>query len=231
MATIVTGGGITQIVGSHAGTTFARNKGGPYMKRKAHGTNPRSQKQLEHRTVVSQLSKQYTHSLTEPQRAAWRTFASTFPVINRLGNVTFLSAQQMFCKLNAPLIPNGFSPSTTPPVLTAVGTPTLLVVTAVPDPGGSLTVNLSTTSTDPNDFAQIWVSPPMNQGRAFFSSQLRKIPLWIARDMAVDITTQYKKLFGLLPQGPGGLICTRGAVVNSVTGITSAFIQSRDVWT
>lgn len=231
MATIVTGGGISQIVGSHAGTTFARNKGGPYMKRKAHGTNPRSQRQLAHRTVVGQLSKLYTHTLTEPERIAWRTFASTFPVINRLGNVTFLSAQQMFCKLNAPLVANSLAASTSPPVTTAVGTPTTLTVTAVPDPGGSLTVNLATTGSSVDDFAQFWISPPMNPGRAFFSSQLRKIPLLSARDTNVVLTTDYKRLFGLLPQGPGQLICTRGAVVNNVTGIVSAFIQSRDIWT
>src|SRR3989442_15290551 len=101
MASVIFGGGVTNIVGSHAGNTFAHNKGGSYVKRKTLGTNPRSERQLRHRTVVGALAKHYTWVLSSSDRAAWATFASTNPVINRLGNTAYLSGQQMFAKLNA----------------------------------------------------------------------------------------------------------------------------------
>lgn len=230
MALIVFGGGVTNIVGSHAGNTFAKNKGGSYMKKKPHGTNPATTSQVNRRGIISNLAKAYTFTLTDAERAAWRTFAATYPVINKLGNSTFLSAQQIFSKLNAPVLFNGNPLATTPPLSTAVGSPVSLTVAAISGGSGSVKVQLNTTGAGSFDAAVIYVSPPLNPGKNFVSSALRQLPHAIGRDTLQDITTAYLSLFGLLPSSGGQRIFIRGYVMNVLNGIASPAIQAAALW-
>lgn len=230
MASIVFGGGITAMIGSHAGNTFSKNKGGAYIKKKMLGVNPRSVRQVANRTQIGQLSKEYTYALTDAQRAAWRTFASTYPVINRLGNTTFLSAAQMYAKLNAVVLRNGSPSVTLPPSSTVVGTPVSVVLVATSGGGGSLTVNLATTGSGGSDMAMLFLSSPLNPGKNYVSSQLRALPAAIARDTTVDITSAYLTLFGALPAAPGQRIFARAFVTNTTNGITSSAIQGSAMW-
>lgn len=231
MASIVFGGGITNMVGSAAGNTFARNKGGSYVKKKTHGTNPRSTSQLKFRTSVGLLSKHYSYTLTDLERAAWRTFAATNPTINRLGNTTFLSGQQAFTKFNAIMLITSSTIVATPPVSTAVGTVTSIFLAAASDPGGTVSVNIHTTGAGAFDQALLWLSPPMNPGRAFISSQLRLIGDFIPRDTLTDVTARYKAVFGSLPTDGGQRIFIRAQVVNTLNGVVSAFLGSSELWT
>ena len=218
------------MIGSHAGNTFARNKGGAYVKKKMLGVNPRSVRQVANRTQIGQLSKEYTYTLSDAQRAAWRTFASTFPVINRLGNTTFLSAQQMYAKLNAAVLRNGSPSVVLPPASTAVGTPVSLTLVATSGGGGSLTANLATAGSGGSDKAMLFLSAPLNPGKNYVSSQLRALPVAIARDSTVNITTAYLTLFGALPSGPGQRIFARAFVLNTANGISSSAIQGSAIW-
>jgi len=231
MASVIFGGGITNMVGSHAGNTFAHNKGGSYVKKKTHGTNPRSSNQSGHRTTVGRLAKYYTFTLTDAQRSAWRTFAATSPVINRMGNTIFLSGQQMFAKTSAQLLAAGFSIIATPPASGVVGTPTGIIINAVHGGGGSLTITNMVAAPGANDRVIMYCSPPMNPGRAFISSQLRRMPTICACNFAAFVTSDYTNAFGLLPTAAGQRIFVRIAVVNTTTGITSAFLQASDLWT
>lgn len=200
------------------------------MKKKTVGTNPRSSNQLKRRTMVGRLSKYYTFTLTDAERSAWATYAATNPVINRLGNTTFLSAQQMFSKLNATYSGLAIAPNVLPPASNAVGTPVLITITPTADPGGSLIVQCDTLSPSSPDSILFWLSPPMNPGRTFIGSQLRKVPGAGARDTAIDLTASYEALFGALPTAPGQRIFVRCKVVNTSTGIASAFLQETAIW-
>jgi len=231
MASVVFGGGITSMIGSHSGNTFARNKGGAYVKKKTHGTNPRSGLQSAHRTQVGQLARYYTFTLTDAQRSAWRTFASSSPVINRLGNTAFLSGQQIFAKVSAQILASGGAIIATPPASTIVGTPTGITIAAVHGGGGSVTITNFVAAAGANDRVIMYVSPPMNPGRAFISSALRRISSVGACNAAVIVTTDYLKHYGLLPTAAGQRIFVRIAVVNTATGITSALYQASDLWT
>ena len=231
MASIAFGGGITNIVGSHAGNTFARNKGGAYMKKKTTGVNPRSSSQLAFRTHVGLLSKHYSYTLSDANRAAWRTFAATNPTVNRLGNTTFLSGQQAFTKFNASLVSFGLSPVNTPPVSTSVSTVTGITCTAVHDPGGSVTIEIVTTGLSGDERVLIWTSPPMNPGKAFISSQLRRINGYWTGDAPQTLTAAYRNTFGSLPTGAGQRIFIRGQVINITNGVVSAFLGTSFLWT
>lgn len=230
MATIIFGGGITRAVGSHAGTTFAANKGGAYMKAKVKGVNPRSELQLARRTSLGQLSKYYTNTLTDAQRTAWATFASTYPVVNRVGNTSYLSGQQMFTKLNAQVLNTGGAIVATPPASTAVGTPTACTLTPVHGGGGSLGVSNTIAAPTANDKVLIWCSPPLNPGVSFVSSLLRRLPVLLTVNTGTSLTTPYTDVFGIFPSGPGQRVIARIQVVNDATGITSSMLQATAIW-
>lgn len=230
MALVVYGGGITKVVGSHAGNTFTSNKGGAVMKRKPHGTNPSTTNQARQRSLISQLAKSWTSALTDAQRANWRAYAATFPVVNKLGNTTFLSGNQLFSKLNIPVVTAGNPIPVTPPLSTTVNSPIAVTIVATSGGGGSLTVNITSTGSAANEACIIWIAPPLSLGKNFVSSQLRQLPGNIAYGSTIDITSQYLTLFGALPSGPGQRVFMRIFIQNLINGITSTALQGSTVW-
>jgi len=230
MALVVFGGGITRMVGSHSGNTFSQNKGGSYVKRKPKGTQPRTTSQVTRQATITLTAKAYTFALSDADRAAWRTFASTTPVINKLGNTTFLSAQQMYTKLSAPLLAQGITPPNTPPISTSIGTPTSLVIDATSGPGGHVTLNLTATGTSIDESGLAFISPPLNPGRNYVSSQLRQLPAYFTLNTVYDVTELYIGLFGSLPTAGGQRIFARAYVQSTTTGISSVAIQGNSTW-
>jgi hypothetical protein len=230
MATITFGGGITNAVGSHGGTTFARNKGGSYMKSKPNGIRPQTISQRTAQTNASTASKAWTYGLTDAQRTAWASFASITPVINRLGQTTFLSGQQMYVKLNSRLQRIGSSLLTLPPSSTAIGTPGS-VTFAVVSHSGPLTIGLTVGSPQSGDHAIFWMSPPMPPGRTSISSQLRLLPGTYTVNASVNVDSAYLSVFGARPSAGGQRMFVRGQVLNNSTGLTSAMVQGTAIWT
>lgn len=218
------------MVGSHAGNTFSTNKGGAYVKRKPKGTNPRTTSQVSRQSTINMLSQGYSFTLSDAERAAWRTFAATTPVVNKIGNTTFLSAQQMFIKLNAPVIAQGNPANNAPPISTSVGAPTVLSVFAASSIGGYVQIELAASGTSSSEKAIAFVSPPLNPGRNYVSSQLRQLPEAFTLNTVVDVTSMYLSLFGLLPTGPGQRLFVRAYVQDVTTGVSSAAIQSSTNW-
>jgi hypothetical protein len=232
MALVQFGGGITSMTGSHAGNTFARNRGGAYVKAKRTGVNPRSPKQSASRTNLGYLAKVYTHTLTDAQRAQWRTFAATNPVINKVGNTVTLSGQQMFAKLSANIMLTGAPYNASPPASTAVDSPLSLTIAAVSGGGGSLKVTTSKSGSIATEDGILFLSPPLNPGVNFISSKLRLIfGNVITIGGPFDITSAYNTMFGAIPSGPGQRIFMRWAVLNYATGITSAYYAGNALWT
>jgi len=225
------GGGITTAIGSHGGTTFSRNKGGAYMKHKVKGVRTNTTQQTLLRTQFSYAAQYYTNTLTEAQRAAWRTFAASTPVTNRLGNTTFLSGQQMFCRLACNRQGDGLTILTTPPITTAVATVSACTITANSGIGGSLYLNATGIGVGASDKVVFYVSPPLNPGRAFVSSQLRRLGTSFLFAVTNDLTTAYLNQFGLTPVAPGQRVIVRSYGLNTSTGIMSAGFQSTTLWT
>jgi hypothetical protein len=230
MATITFGGGITGAVGSHGGNTFAKNKGGAYMKTKAYGTNPRSELQLAQRIALAQLAKYYTNTLTQPHRAAWIAFATTFPVVNRVGNTQFLSGQQVFTKLNAQMLAMGSAINDLPPVTSAVATPATLAVTATISGLGSIPTVQTVAGPSGTDGVWFWVTGPTSQGKMYVQSSLRKLPTLYSINTTQDIITDYLNIFGFVPSGTGQQIIVMMQCVNTSTGITSPMLRANAIW-
>lgn len=95
---------LSSIVGairnSVGGQTYSQNKGGAYVKTKPTPTNPRTPAQRAVRANFAANSKQWSGSLTDAQRGAWKLFAQNNPFTNVFGASKVLSGMAMMMKLN-----------------------------------------------------------------------------------------------------------------------------------
>jgi len=101
MALVKYGGGITQMSGSMAGNTFARNRYGNYVRARTKPVNPNSERQQEVRTVLAYLCERWAETLTSVQRDAWNTYAAAVAMKNKLGETIKLSGFNHYIRSNA----------------------------------------------------------------------------------------------------------------------------------
>lgn len=114
MALIKFGGGVVQMAGSIAGTTFARNRYGNYARARTKPTNPNTARQQAVRAAVAELSVRWAQTLTALQRAAWNLYGANVAMKNRLGETVFLTGFNHFirsntwlCRLGGTIIDDG----------------------------------------------------------------------------------------------------------------------------
>jgi hypothetical protein len=100
MALVKYGAGIIQASGSIAGTTFARNRFGNYMRARTKPVDPHSTRQAETRNIFAYLANYWSSTLTAAQRTAWATYAAAVSVNNRLGESVYLTGFNMFLRSN-----------------------------------------------------------------------------------------------------------------------------------
>lgn len=98
MALVKYGGGIVQMAGSIAGTTFARNSSGNYARSRTKPVNPVSALQVARRTTMAYWTEYWHETLTAGQRTAWATYANAVNMKNRLGETIKLSGFNHFIR-------------------------------------------------------------------------------------------------------------------------------------
>jgi len=95
------GGGIVQISGSIAGSVFARNRFGNYIRPRTKPVNPNSTRQEAARTIVSFIAEYWHSEMTDVQRGLWNTYAAAVAMKNRLGETIHLTGFNHFIRSNA----------------------------------------------------------------------------------------------------------------------------------
>jgi len=93
-----------QASGSIAGTVFSRNAGGMYVRSRSNPTNPNTDAQQAVRDAMRQLVVAWTTELTNLQRENWNTYAFNTPTLNKLGEPTHKTGQQMYIRGNIPRV-------------------------------------------------------------------------------------------------------------------------------
>ena len=93
---------VGEMSGSIGGLTYARNKGGQYVRQRSQVTNPNSPAQQAARSAMAYLAGYWLSTLTAAERTAWEDYAKNVSVTNRLGEKIYLSGQNMFIRSNAP---------------------------------------------------------------------------------------------------------------------------------
>lgn len=150
-----------ELSGHIAGNTFSRNKGGLYVKRTAHPTNPNTARQQELRTLLSHGSGSWS-AMAPTVRQAWRDYAANNPRINRLGETFNLTGHQMFVALRSAAVDAGFPAFTDPPVELA---PAPLLTLSATAPGGTDGLVLTwTAASPPAGRLKVWQAAPHSAG-------------------------------------------------------------------
>jgi hypothetical protein len=109
------------ISGSMNGTTFSRNKGGPYMRGRVIPTNPSTALQQVVRNAFATLSAMWVDTLTQAQRDAWDVYAGNVQLVNALGQSRNVTGLNMYARSNQPRIQTGLPRQDTAPTIFDVG--------------------------------------------------------------------------------------------------------------
>jgi len=115
MAIVKYGGGIVQMSGSIAGTTFARNRFGNYSRARTTPINPASPRQVAARATISYLTEYWNDTLTQVQRGLWDVYAAAVTTKNRLSDNIHLTGFNHFIRSNAVLAVRGQPPQAAAP--------------------------------------------------------------------------------------------------------------------
>lgn len=100
MALVKFGGGVVDMRGSIAGTTFSKNRSGQYARARTKPVNPKTTRQVNIRAVIAYLTDRWSQTLTALQRAAWNLYASNVAMKNRLGETIYLSGFNHYIRSN-----------------------------------------------------------------------------------------------------------------------------------
>lgn len=218
--------------GRVAGQVYANNKGGAYVRRFSVPTNPSTPRQQAQRTLLATASAAW-RNLTQPQRDAWKAWAQTHPVINRLGSAIILSGQGAFVQINsnvqtydAPSYPQ--TPPPTPPTFNAPCVdPTGLTATA----GANTITIVIPANVVAGDIIGIYATPPISAGRTTAKEKERLIEAHTVTAgeviaLLIDFSAAYKLVWGNLTGQVGQRVladfyCYSSGLLNvAITGDT-----------
>ncbi len=101
MALIKQGSLATDIRGSIAGVTYARNRGGSYARGRTSPIQPNTPRQSLVRDIVAQLQTRFRATLTQAQRDGWEALASASTSTNRIGESIHLTALNHYIQVNS----------------------------------------------------------------------------------------------------------------------------------
>lgn len=167
----------TQVSGSVGGTTYARNKGGMYMRARGIPVNPSTPEQQAVRNATSQLSARWSDTLTDAQREAWGVYATNVPLIDTLGDSRTVSGMNMYVRSNVIRLQVGLARIDTAPANYTLPTFNVTSVTA-DDADGTGNVSIAYSAGDAWATAVggaliVYTSRPQSPGITFFKGPYR----------------------------------------------------------
>ena len=199
MAKINFGPVVNDARGKTAGIVYSKNRSGAYVRTKVTPTNPKTGPQVQARTNLGIWSQAWSGTLTATQRAAWTTFANSFPIVNIFGLSINLNGLNMLVRVNTALAQIGASPLLDPPVSPATTPipvdPTMFSVSSV-------AVNFYSTAAAPTAGTLFYVfgTRGLPAGRNPTPSDYRFVGHYAAPTTsfpaAVNAFTEYAAIFG-----------------------------------
>lgn len=210
------GGGVVEMSGSMSGNTFARNKGGQYMRARITPLNPDTSFQQTVRNLMSTWSQYWRDTLTQANRDAWDAFAEANPYTDVFGETRTYSGQQMFLKLRLNAVTHGVAIiSDAPPASLAAPTVDTLSITA--DIGaGSMSATYTSTG---GGVVILRATPGISPGKSYVKNLYRDITN-AAGASPYDYETDWTTRFGALP-AVGQKISVFAFAMNNTTGAVS----------
>lgn len=169
---------ITNASGSIGGMTFAKNRGGLYLRARAAVTNPQTAGQTLIRTMLTNASTTW-RTLTENQRQGWYDWAAVNPRTNFAGDPLILTGHQLFIAFNTPRLQAGLPLIPDSPVDFGQPVVAILQTNALPSvvidgDDVDLTITLKTQDPNPGDFL-LYLSKPQSPSTRFFKGPYQLI--------------------------------------------------------
>lgn len=174
MALIKMGMGVAEMSGKVGAHVCSHNQGGPYLRLKGAVTNPRTPEQQTVRDAFQLLADIWVNTLTDLQRAGWKTYSDNVPLANRIGDLRSIGALAQYQRSNVIRLQAGLSRIDDSPVVFDLGDFTAPVVQAVGATtllNGTVTVlggQLDTWNTGSNGALLVFQSRPQNPSINFF---------------------------------------------------------------
>jgi hypothetical protein len=215
MARIIYSALVDSINGSIKGTTFQRNRYGYTIKGKPNMIRPTTQKQQKRKTSFSGAIQAW-RSLSDSERAAWNSYATTYPVATRLNPSAYLNGFNYFARYHASLwISNSGTvladPSGAQGVVGSYQSELVLDT-------GDLHYLTDLNPTEGPWTVQLYLTRPLLPSQTFVKSWTRLIASYsVTGSIDTDISSLYTALFGQLPS-LGQLIGLREVIINTTNG-------------
>lgn len=203
MAKFTSGIGFGQASGSVAGSTYSRNRFGPYIRNRAVPVNPSTVRQLAVRARFGNLTQTW-RALTAAQRLEWNTQAPNYTLVNSLGEQYTPSGFNLYLKSNMVRVAAGLAVASTPPAQQTQAVITSASATAV---GGTGVVTVTfAPAIVASSFYLLRATAPMSAGKTFFNrSQFKDLGFLDSTDTSPYVaTTDYAAVFGGLVTGDVG---------------------------
>lgn len=221
MAKFTAGVGFGQASGSIAGTTYSRNRFGPYIRNRAVPVNPSTSPQASVRARFGAQAAAW-RGLSTAERLQWNTQAPLISLVDTLGQTYTPSGAQFYSSVNLYRQITGQAALTVPPVTdtppalltlggtAAAGTPALSITFSAPIAAG--------------DFLILQATAPNSAGRNFFGrSEYKQIAVLDNGDTTpFDALSAYNAVFGALGTGDAGAKISIRAVPVSANGFAQA---------
>jgi hypothetical protein len=198
MARIKYGTIVTQINGSVGGNVFQNNAFGFTLKAKGSVRNPNSKKQNANKGYVSSVSKAWAN-LSDSDRAAWISYAATYPQPSRHSPTDYLSGYGLFLKWNQVYMTGTTTPGaiiSAPPLVLPTSTVPTWEFRCYPSIHNLNQLNMSWSIESTDWLCNIELGAPMPAGQNFIGSKTRFMSVVTPSASAVGIDGPYRRTFG-----------------------------------
>jgi len=193
MALIKFGGGITEMRGSIAGNVFSRNRYGAYVRARTKPINPNTSRQQAVRASVAELTVRWSSTLTAVQRTAWNLYASSVPMLNKLGETIYLSGFNHFVRSNVALTRGGLTNIDAGPVIFELPPHDPALAFTSSEATGQLSVAFDdgfAWCSEDDAYMEIYVGKPQNAQRNFFGGPWRICGMFVG-DSVTPLTSPH----------------------------------------
>lgn len=218
MAKIRLGVMVGEASGSLGSTTFSRNRYGTYVRLRAKPVQPTTFFNDTAKSFMSVATKIW-QDLTDDQRQAWRTYALTHPITDRLGDKQVLDGHAVCTQLNLNILYCQGTTIEIPPTTAAPASLETLALTT--DIGaGNFEITYTPTPAGTNNTIWTWMAVVNSPGVQFIKNLYKLTDITPANQASpVDIQAQAVSRFGTLQVGQQ--VWVRVLVVDKVTGLKS----------
>lgn len=209
---------VAMLSGAWGNVVASKNKYGAYFRSRVVPTKVSNDNTNDVRNRFSGLSKNWA-ALALADKEAWRTWAATNPIIDRLGDSRVLQPSAAFIQLNARILQAGGSQIDVPPL---VASPAPISGLAVVADASDSTVGVSWTSgaLAAGQCLAIWVAVIDSPGRSYYKNMLKLVLITAAEATTPQAAgASVEARFGSLIEGQ--TLHVECEVWDSVTGLIS----------